>query len=100
MKEKEFQLISRDTFSELLKAYAKHGENNENRKNLFVSNTILVEEVGEVAKAIIDEHFNGSGTLEDIKIELLQTAAMAIEMIHEVNERINSKHGYVYRNGA
>jgi NTP pyrophosphatase (non-canonical NTP hydrolase) len=85
---KEFEKISEEIQRELHAAYEKHGEDNESRKNLFVSYTILAEEVGEVAKAIIDEHFNNSGTLPELKEELLQVAAMAIEMVHEVNKRI------------
>jgi len=87
MNRKKFSDISVDVWTELQRAYDKHVEDNPNRPNLFVSYTILAEEVGEVAKAIIDEHFNGTGTLQELRVELLQVAAMAAEMVAEVDRR-------------
>lgn len=43
-------------------------------------NTILVEEVGEVAKEILDFE-TGGHNLEELREEMVQTAAVAISML-------------------
>lgn len=42
--------------------------------------TVLEEEVGEVAKAILDHRYKGKAA-EDIRAELVQVAAVAVAMI-------------------
>ncbi len=88
MTKKAFIRISEDIYEELREAYKKHGENNKNLDVLFVSNTILVEEVGEVSKAIVDKVFNDKTTYRDIQRELQHVALMAFEMIHIIDKKI------------
>ena len=73
---KEIQLIN----NELQKAKAKHPDW---PKNMFEQVTIISEEAGEIAKAVL--HFKREdGTLQDVKDELAQTAAMCIRMLEHL----------------
>ena len=49
----------------------------------FVQFAIMQEEAGKVAKAVNDFHF-GKGSLEDVKTELIQTAAMCVRMLETI----------------
>jgi NTP pyrophosphatase (non-canonical NTP hydrolase) len=49
-------------------------------KNIFKQLAIMQEEAGEVAKAVNDYHYQAGGTIQDVKDELIQTAAMCIRM--------------------
>jgi len=82
-----FIKISEKIYKELKEAYKKHGENNKNLDVLFVSNTILMEEVGEVSKAIVDKVFNNKASYLDIQKELRQVAVMVFEMIHIIDKK-------------
>ena len=53
--------------------------------DLFRGSTILSEESGEVAKAVIDYHY-ANGSVNDIINELSQTAAVCIRMLIVLNE--------------
>lgn len=48
--------------------------------NLFAQSSIMLEEAGEVAKAVNDYMWGGAPIM-DIKLELVQTAAMCARMI-------------------
>lgn len=52
-------------------------------KDLFQQLAIMQEEAGEVTKAVLDYHFS-SDTLQHIKEELIQTAAMCMRMIKNI----------------
>ena len=54
---------------------------------LFTYNAILVEEVGEVSKALVEEHF-GSGDITQAREELIQVAAVACAMVEAIDYRI------------
>jgi len=47
--------------------------------DIFQQLAILTEEAGEVAKAVNDFEFEGN-SIEDVKTELIQTAAMCVRM--------------------
>jgi hypothetical protein len=49
----------------------------------FKQLAIMNEESGEVTKAVLDNHFGG-GSLKDIKLELIQTAAMCMRMLESM----------------
>ncbi|MEN6621516.1 MAG: hypothetical protein ABFD50_08220 [Smithella sp.] len=53
--------------------------------DLFRASTILSEESGEVAKAVIDHHYS-NGSVDDIITELSQTAAVCIRMLVLLDE--------------
>ena len=66
--------------SELIRAKEIHPNYPVDR---FLQFTIMQEEAGEVAKAVNDFHF-GKGSLEDVKTELIQTAAMCVRMLETI----------------
>lgn len=76
-----------DVQQEIANAVEKHGLTNtplnplKDPKDSFI---ILAEEFGEVARALTDDE----GSPENLEVELLQTAAMAIAMV--VGVRIRS----------
>lgn len=70
---RKFELIQ----AELERAIAKHPEF---PSNLFEQLAIMQEEAGEVAKACLHYKHEG-GTVEDIRDELIQTAAMCMRML-------------------
>jgi len=56
-------------------------------KDMFQQLAIMQEEAGEVTKAVLHYHYEG-GTLEDVREELVQTAAMCVRMLGALaNER-------------
>ena len=56
-------------------------------KDMFQQLAIMQEEAGEVTKAVLHYHYEG-GTLEDVREELVQTAAMCMRMLSALaNER-------------
>lgn len=67
--------------SELERAKTKH-PNFPN--DIFQKLAIMQEEVGEVAKAVNEYHFSG-GSLQDVKDELIQTAAMCVRMLESLD---------------
>ena len=73
---KEVQLIN----IELQKAKKDHPKWPE---NMFEQVTIVNEELGEVNKAILHLKHEG-GSLQDVKDELVQTAAMCIRMLENL----------------
>ncbi len=65
---------------ELKKAKVKHPNY---PRDMFKQVAILNEEAGEVTKAVLDYHDAG-GSLEDIRAELRQTAAMCMRMLENM----------------
>ena len=63
--------------AELRRAKKKHPDWPD---DLYVQLAVMQEEAGEVAKAILDFSFH-KGPAEDIKKELIQTAAMCMRML-------------------
>jgi NTP pyrophosphatase (non-canonical NTP hydrolase) len=58
-------------------------------KSMFKQLAIMQEEAGEVTKAVLDYHYKNGG-LSNIKEELIQTAAMCMRMLQEINYLINN----------
>jgi NTP pyrophosphatase (non-canonical NTP hydrolase) len=50
-------------------------------KDMFKQLAIMQEEAGEVTKAVLYYNYEG-GSIEDVKKELIQTAAMCVRMLH------------------
>lgn len=72
---------------ELRKAEKKHPD--WSNHDLFHQVVIMHEEAGEVAKAAIDFH-NGTGTIHEFKEELMQTAAMCMRILKNLNHEEKS----------
>jgi len=66
--------------AELTKAKTKHPNYPE---SLFEQLAIMQEEAGEVTKAVL-HYFYERGSKEDIKKELIQTAAMCMRMLENI----------------
>lgn len=69
---KQFEPIAK----ELARAEKKHPNFPE---NMYEQLAIMQEEAGEVSKAVLHYHHEG-GTLQDVKKELIETAAMCMRM--------------------
>ena len=52
--------------------------------------TILTEEVGEVSKAILDCEF-GCGSIESLRKELIQVAAVSKAFIEAIDKRVKNE---------
>jgi len=52
-------------------------------KDIFQQLAIMQEESGEVVKSVVDYQFHG-GTINDIREELIQTAAMCMRMLNNL----------------
>ena len=52
-------------------------------KDIFQQLAIMQEEAGEVTKAVLDYHF-GKDTIEHVREELIQTAAMCMRMLQNL----------------
>lgn len=76
--------IINDIRAERIKQYAKWGDQSSLLD--FIWSTILTEEVGEAAQAVMDNHFEGehAGTL---RMELVQVAAVAVAWIEAIDKR-------------
>lgn len=60
-------------------------------KDMFMQLAIMQEEAGEVTKAVLDYHY-AADTVEHIKEELIQTAAMCMRMLGSLeNEQSTEK---------
>lgn len=68
--------------TELNKAIKKHPNY---PYDMFRQVAIMNEEAGEVTKAVLHYHYEG-GTIEDVKKELIQTAAMCMRMLNHLNQ--------------
>ena len=68
--------------SELKRAKTKHPDY---PTDLFRQLAIMQEESGEVTKAVLHYHYE-SGSIDDVKKELIQTAAMCMRMLEHINE--------------
>ena len=66
--------------TELGKAKTKHPEYPE---CMFRQVSIMNEEAGEVTKAVLHFHYE-NGSIEDVKKELIQTAAMCLRMLENL----------------
>jgi len=51
--------------------------------DMFRQLAIMNEEAGEVTKAVLHYHYE-QGSLEDVKSELIQTAAMCMRMLENL----------------
>ena len=60
-------------------------------KDMFKQLAIMNEEAGEVTKAVLHYHYEG-GSVEDVKEELIQTAAMCMRMLDnlEIDDRLKT----------
>lgn len=66
--------------AELIKAKKKHPDYPD---DIFEQLAIMSEEAGEVAKAVLHYKREG-GSLQDVKDELIQTAAMCMRMLEHL----------------
>lgn len=71
-----------DILRERISQDNKWGEQNH---NLMIWLGILAEEFGESAKVINDFHFGREAWIEDIRKELIQTAAVAVAMVEYID---------------
>lgn len=65
---------------ELKRAEKKHPDF---PKDMFKQLAIMNEEAGEVTKAVLHYHYE-YGSLEDVREELIQTAAMCMRMLNAI----------------
>ncbi len=79
----EMAVIIIGVVEELRKAEKKHPD--WSGYDLFGQVCIMQEEAGEVSKAVIDFH-NGSGTIQEFKVELMQTAAMCMRILKNLED--------------
>lgn len=70
----------REIDAELARAEQKHPDF---PKDMFQQLAIMQEEAGEVTKAVLHYHFE-KGSLEAVREELIQTAAMCIRMLQNL----------------
>ena len=70
--------------AELKKAVRKHPNY---PKDMYEQLAIMQEEAGEVTRAVLHYH-NEGGRLEDIKKELIQTAAMCVRMLQNLPQNV------------
>jgi len=68
---------------ELKRAEFKHPDFPE---DMFRQLAIMQEEAGEVTKAVLHYHYEG-GTFEHIQEELVQTAAMCMRMLQNLQQK-------------
>jgi NTP pyrophosphatase (non-canonical NTP hydrolase) len=52
-----------------------------------VWSTVLTEEVGEAAKAVLELDFGHGGTWEELREELIQSAAVCVAWIEAIDKR-------------
>lgn len=66
--------------------------------NMFEQLAVMQEEAGEVTKAVLQFKFE-NGKIEDVKEELIQTAASCMRMLQSINNRIEiySDHNCIYK---
>ena len=83
------RLVLDEVAIERMRQDAKWGQQNHDP---FVWNTILLEEVGEAAKEILEGHFvessfarNKRGYYQTARTELVQVAAVAVAMIESLD---------------
>ena len=69
--------------SELKRAETKHPNWPE---DMFRQLAIMNEEAGEVTKAVLHYHYEG-GTIDHVKEELIQTAAMCMRMLKDLPDK-------------
>ena len=73
------QLIG-EIFAEWKRSEKLHGDMPD---NMFEQIVIVNEEIGEVNKAVLHYHYE-SGSLDEIKKELIQSTAMCLKMLMKV----------------
>lgn len=81
VKKEERGVIYSEIEKEVTRSFKKHGKM---PINVFEQFAIVQEELGEVSKAILDYKYNNAD-FEDIKTELIQTAAMCVKMLQKIN---------------
>lgn len=67
--------------AELTKAKSKHPDY---PSDMFHQLAIMQEEAGEVTMAVLHLHYE-KGTIEDVRKELIQTAAMCMRMLENLS---------------
>jgi len=72
-----------DIESELNKAKKKHPSYPD---DMFRQVAIMNEEAGEVTKAVLHYHYE-AGSIEDVRKELIQTAAMCMRMLENLTPK-------------
>jgi len=77
--EEKYTLID----AELTKAKQKHSDYPD---DMFRQVAIINEESGEATKAVLHYHYE-NGSIEDIKKELIQTAAMCMRMLEKLTDK-------------
>ena len=77
--EEKYTLID----AELTKAKQKHSDYPD---DMFRQVAIINEESGEATKAVLHYHYE-NGSIEDIKKELIQTAAMCMRMLENLTDK-------------
>lgn len=77
--------IAIDIYKERERQDFKWGDQSENPSILWT--TVLTEEVGEVAKAVLDFEYQHGGTEEDLRKELIQVAAVAVAWVEALDKR-------------
>lgn len=63
----------------------KWGDQSGNSDLTFVA--VLTEEVGEVAQAVLKTHFEGGKSIDDVREELIQVAAVAVAHVEAIDRR-------------
>ena len=84
--DKEYYLTNKEDIYELIKEELSRAKKIHPNYPVdrFIQFTIMQEEAGEVAKAVYDYYHENKGSLEDIKTELIQTAAMCVRMLETI----------------
>lgn len=77
----EQHLVIEKIIEELKRAEEKHPVY---PSNIFEQLAIMQEEAGEVTKAVLHQKYE-NGSLEEVENELIQTAAMCIRMLKNMN---------------
>ena len=73
--------------TELNKAIKKHPDY---PVDMYKQYAIIAEEAGEIVKAVL-HYYDEGGSIEDIKNELIQTAAMCVRMLNYLNSDTGDK---------
>lgn len=86
--------LLKEVFEERKRQFAKFGYQNCTPLEWFA---ILSEEVGEVAKEVVDFHMAGLNLTpegsKDYRKELLQVAAVALQAIQVLDDQVEREHG-------
>lgn len=73
-----------DIIEERLRQDRKWGDQSGNLNVIW--STVLTEEVGEVAKAVLELDFEHGGTIEELREELVQVCAVGVAWIEAIDK--------------